>query len=463
MTAFGAHMRRLMDERGMSLHKLAKIVNYDVGYLCKVRNGHKPASLEVAARVDKALGADGALAALAPPTAAKPPLPGDPQLSAMAQPAAVVALPDSAPDNGHTAPHGDDEEADPTRRRDALRLGFAASIAPGALERVLREAAADAMDFTQQSGSPGVGAGTLDHIEAAAVELSRAYTARPPAELFAVAHGYRTRVQELIQGRHTLAEARELYVYAAWLDCLLAWVAHDLGSLLTAKAFAIDCFEYAAQAGHDEFCAWAATSMIETALDQNRPDLALNAAARGIEICPVSHPLAVRLRAHAAWARARMGQRAGCDDLLAEAQAVWDRLPDTTLPTLNPGTLADYALCAYPVKVYLPLRNFPAARRAAEEAVTAHDARHQHAAGLPSTGAMTRLDLSIALAGLGQPDEAISHGQRALGSPRVVYGVQSRARELDAVLMRRYPKLPEARRFHEQCRELTVAARAEIR
>ena len=66
MTAFGADLCRRMAERGMSLHRLAKIVHYDAGYLCKVKNGHKPPSAAIAARVDAALGAAGALTALAP-------------------------------------------------------------------------------------------------------------------------------------------------------------------------------------------------------------------------------------------------------------------------------------------------------------------------------------------------------------------------------------------------------------
>src|SRR5260370_4520204 len=66
MTEFGDLMRRLMAERGISLHRLAKDLNYNVGYLCKVRNGTKPAPRELAARVDEALSAGGELAALAP-------------------------------------------------------------------------------------------------------------------------------------------------------------------------------------------------------------------------------------------------------------------------------------------------------------------------------------------------------------------------------------------------------------
>src|SRR6266566_69123 len=458
MTAFGEHMRRLMAERGMSLHRLAKIVNYDVGYLCKVRNGHKTPSPAMAAQVDNALRADGALIALAPAPAARQRHREDGQAGGNSQPAAVLALPDRRPDNGRTDSCGDaEEEADPTRRRDALKLGLAASIAPEALERVLREAAADAMEFTRLTGSPGVGAGTFDHLEAVATELNRAYTTRPPAELFTIARAYRTRVHELLQGRHTLAEGRQLYVYAAWLDEEMAWLAHDLGDLLTAWAFAIDCFEHADQAGHSELCAWAAASMAEIAIDQNRPDRALSAAGKGIQRCPESHPLAIRLRAHAARAYARLGEPGKCEDLLTQAQTLWDRLPTTAPAILDPGTLADYTLCAYPVTAYLSLRDFGAAKRAAEEAVAAAEARARQRPAHPTPGALSRVNLGIALAEMGQPDEAIGQAQRAMDSTQAVYLINARAsrsiRELDAVLIRDYPDLPAVRHFHEQCRE----------
>jgi transcriptional regulator with XRE-family HTH domain len=65
MTSFGERMRALMNERSMSLRKLAKTINYDAGYLSKVANGHKPPSVPLAERLDHALGADGALIALA--------------------------------------------------------------------------------------------------------------------------------------------------------------------------------------------------------------------------------------------------------------------------------------------------------------------------------------------------------------------------------------------------------------
>lgn len=61
MADFADEVRRLMAERGMSLHALARAANYDVSYLSKVLNGHKPASPHVAKILDDTLSAGGAI------------------------------------------------------------------------------------------------------------------------------------------------------------------------------------------------------------------------------------------------------------------------------------------------------------------------------------------------------------------------------------------------------------------
>jgi transcriptional regulator with XRE-family HTH domain len=97
------------------------------------------------------------------------------------------------------------------RRRDFLKLTLAASLVPEALGRVLRGAAAEAMEFTRLTGVSLVGPGTFDHLEAVLTDLDRSYSKESPAEIFVVARAYRMRVEELIQGPHTLKEARDLY------------------------------------------------------------------------------------------------------------------------------------------------------------------------------------------------------------------------------------------------------------
>src|SRR5229473_1942170 len=305
-----------------------------------------------------------------------------------------------------------DFSGEDVNRREFLR---AAVVAPEVLRRVLRGAGGEAMEFTRMAGTSGLGAGTFDHLEAVLTELHWSYSKESIPEQFAVARAYRTQVQELIQGRHTFTEGRQLYIYAAWLDEILAGLADDLGDALTADAYAIDCFEHADQVGHDELCAWATDQMASIAIYANRPERAARAARRGIERAPAAHPVAVRLRAQAARAHARLGQRDECERSFTEARDLYDRLPSTTPIRFGEDTRvqADYALTSHPASSHIWLADFPRARRYAEQAVALHEAIP---AGSRDLGreAIARIDLGIALAELGEADEAIGQGRLAL-------------------------------------------------
>jgi len=64
---FADEMRALMDARGISGKALAREVPCDPALICRYRNGKQPPSVNMARRIDDALGAGGALAALAGP------------------------------------------------------------------------------------------------------------------------------------------------------------------------------------------------------------------------------------------------------------------------------------------------------------------------------------------------------------------------------------------------------------
>src|ERR1700734_1124183 len=66
MTEFGAELARLMTARGGGVRELARMVPCNPGHISNLRNGKARPSPELAADLDKALGADGTLAALAP-------------------------------------------------------------------------------------------------------------------------------------------------------------------------------------------------------------------------------------------------------------------------------------------------------------------------------------------------------------------------------------------------------------
>jgi tetratricopeptide (TPR) repeat protein len=364
-----------------------------------------------------------------------------------------------APDNN--AGESSITEGDATKRRDALKLGLlSAAATPELVARILDGAAAEALESTRRLGTTTVGPGTFDQLEAVMTDLNSSYSQAQPAEQLLVAHAYRGYVQELIEGRHTLKEARELYTYAGWLSETLAWLAHDLGNPRAAQAYAVDCYEHADQAGHDELCAWACDAMASIALYAGCPERAVKAAHRGIEQAPPGHPLAVRLHAQAARAYAKLGRSDECERFFNEVQELHDRLP-TNLPArfdVDTGILADYALTAYPASAYLWLGDFLTAKRHAEDALVVHE-QAPAVSHSPSREAIARLDLAIALAALGSPDEAVAHGRQALTSPRIVDSVQARAGDLATALTRRYPRLPEVRAFDEQYRELAGSAR----
>lgn len=343
------------------------------------------------------------------------------------------------------------KETEPTKRRTAVNLGLASALSPAALHAVLREAAAEAMEFTRRTAVSSVGSGTFDHLEAVVTDLDRSYSREPPSERFAVARAYRLRVEQLLRGRRTLKEARELYVYAAWLSEILAWLAHDLGSPLTAEAYAIDCYEHADQAGHDELCAWAADAMASIAMYTNRPARAVSAAANGLKKAPTHHPLAVRLHAQAARAQARLGRADDCMALLTESNRLYDHLPSRT-PTrfsIDTGILASYAVTAYTASSYIWLGNYQEAETHARAALAVHEAAPT-ASRSPSREAIARIDLALALAHLEEADEAASLGSQALSSSRVVDSVLARAGELNTVLLTNYPTLACTQDFHEQ-------------
>jgi tetratricopeptide (TPR) repeat protein len=353
-------------------------------------------------------------------------------------------------------------EGDSMKRRETFKWGLALAVTPEVLGRVLSDAAAEAMEFTQLTSLSAVGQGTLDHLELVVSDLNRAYLKDPPVEQFVVARAYRSRVDELIRGRHTLKELQALYVYAAWLSELLAWLALDLGNYRTAQAYGLDCYTYADQAGHGELCGWAANTMASIAMYSEYPDRAAKAAMQGVVKVSTSHPLAVSLRAHAARAYAKLGQREPCETLFAEARQLYERLPARAPSrfTMDTGIIASYAMTAYPASAYLWLGDFDTARTHGEAALAAIESAPP--GSREQRQSFAQLILATALVGLGTPDDAVALGSQALTSTRVVTsGVVTYTRNLDSALVNRYPRLACVREFHEQYRH--VAQRSTVK
>ena len=416
MNEFARLLQALMAERGISGLKLARLAFCDKGHISRLRNGHTRPSPTMAAKLDEILGAGGRLIALA----------------------------------------GNDVAQ--ANRREVLMAGLAASaITPQALHRVLGEAAAEAMELTRLAAASAVGKGVFDHLDAVITRIDRAYHTEPPGSLFPLARAYRNRVGQLSHGTCTLREKRDLYVAAAWLSELLGWLAYDLGHLAAAEAYAIDCYEHADQAGHDELCAWAANLLSETALHSTRPQQAVAAARKGIARAPAGHPLAVRLRTRAARAHARLGQRDECESVLAEAERLYESLPSPAPTRFGSDTKmpSRWAVTAHPSQCYIWLEDFAKAESYGRRALALDKSAPTEDRLMPD---LARFDLGIALAGLGRPDEAAEQGLQALSAPRVVQRLTSQAARLDTVLSERYPGTAAARGFRARYGEYARTA-----
>jgi transcriptional regulator with XRE-family HTH domain len=410
MDDFAARLRGLMAERGLSGRALARQMPCDPALISRFINARQQPSAEMAARLDEVLETGGELAGL-------------------------------------------------LDRRGVLKLGLAVTLTPQALRVALAEAAGEAVEFTQAASATAVGAGTFAHLGAVVAELDQSYPRQAPGGLFPVARTYRAQVQRLISGPCTLAQKRDLYVYAAWFSELLAWLSHDLGAPLAAHAWAADCFEHARQAGHGELCGWAADAMASIALYARQPAHAVETALAGLAHVPAGHPLTVRLRTQAARGHARLGQRDACETLIADAEQEYSRLPaQQSVRAGDGGLLAAFAVTAYPTSCYVWLGDFIKAATYGRRALEIYESASADERS-PSREAIARVDLALALAGQGQPGEAAELGCQALGSPRLTGSVLSRARDLDAALAARYPGQEDAARFHARCQTATSGHR----
>ena len=334
------------------------------------------------------------------------------------------------------------KEVDGVRRRTALGIGLVSTLTPAALTSVLRESAAQALEFTRERAVTAVGTGTLDHLTAVIADLDKAYPWRPAAELLPLAWAYRQRVEGLLNGKRTLAEARELYVHAAYLSLCLSDLAGDLHAALTAQAFAIDCQELAEQAGHGELFAWAAKSKAFLLLQSGAASAATTAALSGLDLSPRQHPLAALLRVVAARGYARQGNRTACVDLLTEARQVCEQLPDQMPSRLATASAehTHYRVASQAGSCLVSLGEWKDGERQARTACG-------EAQWFPGMAACTQLDLGLALAHLDSPDEAAERGKQALALGRGFADLLAKARTLDATLQSRYPKEPATGEF----------------
>jgi transcriptional regulator with XRE-family HTH domain len=304
----------------------------------------------------------------------------------------------------------------------------------------------EAIELVRRVRASDTGQATLEAIELAVDRLCRSYTSMPPGDLLAGLQTYRAYVGNLLDGRTTLAQRRQLMAFAGWLSLLTAIVDVDL-HLRRATAANLDA---ARTIGHEldhlELLAWAIEIEAWQALTDHRYDEAASLSRTGRALAPADTSVHVQLAVQEARASARLGLARETHRLLDEAAGALDRMPPPEHPehhfVFDPRKMVAYTATTLAWLGDNPPLAEEYARRAVAQYEAATDGRW------PRRLATTRIDLALVLARIGHPTEAAHLGALALDSGRLVPSNIWRVAELDQELTTRYERLADVTDFH---------------
>lgn len=326
--------------------------------------------------------------------------------------------------------------------------------APAPVTARPRGAADVAHSFARHVTSSDLSVDDISELDIAVRELRAVYPERSPSDLWPLAMEHRQRAHELLHHRrHTLREGRELAYQAGMLSVILAWIAHDIADHEAVAAFAADAGAHGQQADAPEVTAWAEDVLATDALFDNRPLDALTAATRGLAVAPRKSDSAVRLAAQLGRIYARLGNHAGFDEAAARVEAF---RPNLSVCRSGLFRFDGAGIDSFNASAYLWLGRPHEAHDVAVASIRQY--RSMPPAGAPTRLAIAQLDLALAHAALGNPEEAVRVGHAALSSGRLVHAIATRARHLDLDLRRRYPGLRGADDLREQVRAIQPVA-----
>jgi tetratricopeptide (TPR) repeat protein/transcriptional regulator with XRE-family HTH domain len=344
----------------------------------------------------------------------------------------------------------------PTRRELLKLLGAGAVIGtvgstverlglPPAGSRVL-----DAMRVFQAS-TPSLGSGDLQQLEQTVEHYATVFRRSLPETLYPELLGIRLHVGELLNGSVTLAQHRDLLVTAGWLSNLLGLLCFDLGDPAAAGAWCTDVEKRADDATHPELAAWASQTRVLMAFYGGKPREAIAHAQEGQAFAPLGTVAHAKLVAQEMRAWAQLGDGREVADARRRAEQAITKLPAAT-PTQGAFSISRAGDPPYTATSLLLLGQFQEAEAMTRQVITSHygvggrNGPGEHPAGF----ALAHLRLALALAGLGQLDEAHDAANMALAAPRPVRSVVVLASEFDRTLTRAFGNTAQARDFHER-------------
>ncbi|MFI6242604.1 helix-turn-helix domain-containing protein [Micromonospora sp. NPDC050795] len=302
--------------------------------------------------------------------------------------------------------------------------------AGGALARLVTapiDHEAEADDLLQRIAASDVSNHTLTRIEQGVDDLASLYPTTAPADLLPMVRQHLAYVGRLLAGRVTLAQQRRLVVAGGWLAVLRATVHIDLQQPGAASAHLTAASGLAGHADHPEILGWCLETRAWEVLTIGDYQGALRLAQQAQEVAPVGSSAHIQATAQEARAWARMGDVRKTRRTLDRVERLTSNLPVPERAEhhyrYDPSKAQAY------MATTLAWAGDPSAERVARQ-VLAHLDPRGDGGERPRRSASARLDLGLALASSGRPDEASAFAAEAVASRRVVPSNWWRAREV---------------------------------
>jgi transcriptional regulator with XRE-family HTH domain len=176
---------------------------------------------------------------------------------------------------------------------------------------------------------------TLDTLTITVERLCSEYAYMPSADLRRESQAWMTKLVQLLDGRLTLTQHREVLVLAGWLALLVGCVEYDSQNLRAAGATRKAAAALGQEAGHAEIMAWAQEMSCWFALTQGRYRQVIEAARAGHLMAP-HEAVSVQLAGQEAKAWARLGDRRQVELALERGRVLMESLPSTTTSPSTP-------------------------------------------------------------------------------------------------------------------------------
>lgn len=204
------------------------------------------------------------------------------------------------------------------------------ALAAMPLDQVMAAIAHESLSFGEWVGMSEVADATVERYAAQVRQLSRDFEYAPPLPLLLETRRLRDRVASQLRGHQRLDQARDLYLIAAQVCGLLAWMSGDLGSYRAADMHAWAAWMCAEQAGHDGARAWVRATQAKLAYWDGRYSESAQLAEDGLryECTDTAHAFLALFRARAL---ARIGRRDEAGQALTRAEAERERAGDSDL------------------------------------------------------------------------------------------------------------------------------------